>query len=241
MGGDGDPEMMGPAVDVGDPRLPERFWSKVHSCPMTGCWLWTAALNNGYGIFTVTDAQKRTRNCRSHRVAVEAFDGKIRDGLFVDHLCRVRSCCNPLHLELVTHAENVARSPITAAAVSRDATQCKRGHAFTKENTILCKGRYTAQFERRCRACSNIQKRIYKRQQRKPKASANDAATGGNFRQRCDCCGRFVSFSEFGYGKSGIYRHARCYAERLARDKEEVAMGADGYRETSGRLAEATP
>jgi hypothetical protein len=38
--------------------------------------------------------------------------GPIPDGLQLDHLCRVRCCVNPNHLEPVTAKENTLRSPI---------------------------------------------------------------------------------------------------------------------------------
>lgn len=44
-----------------------------------------------------------------HRYFYEKFKGPIPDGLEIDHLCRVRNCVNPDHLEAVTRAINVQR------------------------------------------------------------------------------------------------------------------------------------
>jgi hypothetical protein len=51
--------------------------------------------------------QKRMQ--QAHRIAYEAFRGPIAAGLEIDHLCRNPRCCNPVHLEPVTHRENVRR------------------------------------------------------------------------------------------------------------------------------------
>ena len=86
----------------------QRFWSKVSIAP-TGCWLWAGAIqaSNGYGRFGVGRATDGV--CFAHRWAYEFFLGPIPAGLEIDHLCRVRACVNPLHLQPVTHAENRAR------------------------------------------------------------------------------------------------------------------------------------
>jgi hypothetical protein len=97
-------------VDMDQPRLfrnapaSVRFWAKVNK---TGdCWLWTAGLDkDGYGRFRVSP----TRLAKAHRFAYEVSVGPIPDGLEIDHLCFVRSCVRPQHLEAVTHDENLAR------------------------------------------------------------------------------------------------------------------------------------
>jgi site-specific DNA-cytosine methylase len=82
-----------------------RFWSKVEKTDT--CWLWRGALNeHGYGIFG-REASKDT--VRAHRWAFENVVGQIPDGLDLDHLCRVRHCVRPDHLEPVTNQENTRR------------------------------------------------------------------------------------------------------------------------------------
>lgn len=71
-----------------------------------GCWLWRGSVHakNGYGYFTF-----RSRNMLAHRFSFEAHIGPIPDGKVLDHMCRVRNCVNPAHLDLVTQSLNIAR------------------------------------------------------------------------------------------------------------------------------------
>jgi len=106
----------------------------------TGCWLWTASKNNvGYGHVHI-DGQTRL----VHRVSYRTFVGEIPDGLVLDHLCRVRHCFAPQHLEPVTQAENVRRG------VRSIRTHCPNGHEFTEANTYL----YGPRANRHCRTCN---------------------------------------------------------------------------------------
>ena len=85
-------------------QLPERFWAKTRRDP-SGCLIWTGAHNSkGYGLFSLGG-----KLFLAHRLSHLAELGPIEDGLQVDHLCRVRDCVEPLHLEAVTAAENNRR------------------------------------------------------------------------------------------------------------------------------------
>lgn len=55
------------------------------------------------------------RRVMVHRVSYETFIGPIPKGLEIDHLCRVKVCANPEHLEAVTHQENVRRGDLALA------------------------------------------------------------------------------------------------------------------------------
>jgi hypothetical protein len=89
----------------------DRFWKKVEKSE--GCWIWTGALDkDGYGIFKIgLFADGTRRNVRAHRFAYEMEFGPIPVGLALDHLCRVRACVRPVHLEPVETRENRKRSP----------------------------------------------------------------------------------------------------------------------------------
>lgn len=119
----------------------ERFWSKVDKSG--DCWLWTKALDPAGYAFIGIDGQ----GVRAHRWAWESVNGPIPEGLEIDHLCRVRHCVNPDHLEPVTHAENMIR----AAEARIPPTHCIRGHEFTPENTMT-----PPSGGRKCRACKNL-------------------------------------------------------------------------------------
>src|SRR5258706_11387542 len=101
-----------------------RFWTKVdRSAGTEGCWPWLAYKKpEGYGHFRIGRDIKLV-----HRISYEMLIGAIPEGLQLDHLCRIRSCVNPLHLEPVTNKENVLRGEGITAKQSRQ-THCLRGH-----------------------------------------------------------------------------------------------------------------
>lgn len=121
-----------------------------------GCWIWQRRLNRGgYGIGNrYVDGAKVT--FRTHRLAYEVFVGPIPAGLALDHLCRVRACCNPAHLEPVTFRENLLRSPLTLAAIRRAAQRCLNGHPFDEENT-----RFRPTGGRECRTCARARRQAF--------------------------------------------------------------------------------
>jgi len=102
----------------------DAFWASTvegpvpeHRPELGPCLLWQGHVNKqtGYGMVGLQD-----RTCLAHRVAWEDEYGDIPTGLELDHLCRVRHCVRPSHLEPVTHAENqrrAARTRLTATDV----------------------------------------------------------------------------------------------------------------------------
>lgn len=69
------------------------------------CWIWLATIDrHGYGTFYMDG-----RNIPAHRASFLLAGHPIPSGLELDHLCRVRSCVRPSHLEPVTRAENIRR------------------------------------------------------------------------------------------------------------------------------------
>ena len=70
------------------------------------CWEWTGyRAPAGYGQI----GKDGSGIAYTHRVAYEYFRAEIPEGLFIDHLCRNKVCCNPWHLEAVSNAENLRR------------------------------------------------------------------------------------------------------------------------------------
>ena len=83
----------------------DRFEEKYEPEPNTGCWLWTAAVNeDGYGYF---GPGGRGRMVKAHRFSYESHTGTIPDGAHVLHRCDVRCCVNPAHLFLGSHEDNM--------------------------------------------------------------------------------------------------------------------------------------
>lgn len=120
------------------------------------CWLWIGALQReGYGAINLG---RPRRVARVHRVVWELLVGPIPDGLTLDHLCRVRRCCNPDHLEPVTLAENVARGS-RRAGLARQAKCRRAGHPLTPEN-LAPNGRGRGRGI--CRECKNEANRRYR-------------------------------------------------------------------------------
>jgi hypothetical protein len=116
-----------------------------------GCWRWQGPLNPaGYG----STIRAWRKGWLPHRLAftvmVEPIDGDNQ----IDHLCRVRNCINPAHLEQVTQAENLRRQ---GAAV----THCPLKHEYTAANTYHGKKGL-----RVCRECARIRNRAASRARR---------------------------------------------------------------------------
>lgn len=131
----------------------DRFWEKVQQGSPDECWPWTAATQKGYGVFMRADRKSR----KAHRVAWEYAHGVLPDGVPLDHLCHTndasctkgdqclhRRCCNPDHLEPVTHQENSRR-----AGSRRVRTHCPAGHSYEKYGRN--QGGYPA-----CRICDAV-------------------------------------------------------------------------------------
>jgi HNH endonuclease len=126
--------------------LPERFRSKVSVNEQTGCWEWTAATRHG-GYGNHWGGVSTGKFLAAHRYSYETLVGPIPDGLQLDHLCRVRGCVNPEHLEPVTCRENLLRGE-TFTAKNAGKTHCPAGHEYESDNVNL-----SAKGQRHCRAC----------------------------------------------------------------------------------------
>ncbi len=88
----------------------------------TPCWIWTKCQGGrGYGY-----KFNGTRNVPAHIVYYEQKHGSVPKGLELDHLCRIRNCINPDHVEAVSHAENVRRSPLLTNLTMESAQEIRR-------------------------------------------------------------------------------------------------------------------
>lgn len=126
----------------------KRFWDKVEKTDT--CWLWNGSIaSGGYGQFRF-----QGRMTLVHRWAYEVTIGPIPDGLQLDHLCRVRHCVNPSHLEPVTCKENLSRGNLNLWQKIK--TTCPAGHEYSSTNTFR-----TSQNGRGCRKCHAAHQREY--------------------------------------------------------------------------------
>lgn len=130
----------------------ERFMHKIAVDEATGCWLWTGGIfqQTGYGLFTRPYSDGKWRPTTAQRASYELVKGAIPEGLELDHLCRVRHCVNPDHLEAVTHWENNRRG-MSPSAIAYRTNRCLKGHEFTPENTFA--RTRNGRTKRECREC----------------------------------------------------------------------------------------
>lgn len=69
----------------------------------SGCWVWQLRTQKGYGKMGYAGA-----DWYAHRFAYHHFVEPLPRGTVVHHMCTNRPCCNPEHLQVVSHSENAA-------------------------------------------------------------------------------------------------------------------------------------
>lgn len=104
-------------------RKPLRY-VKIPSGYSSDCWIWQLSkLATRYG-----QVRSGPEMVLAHRLYYEERRGPIPEGMTLDHLCRVRACVNPEHLEPVTHRENVRRGKVPKLDLERVAEiRCATG------------------------------------------------------------------------------------------------------------------
>lgn len=121
--------------------------------------MWTGSVNlSGYGQFDGTGAHRWSWTIYRGPLPVHPPDHKHAGKVMpLDHLCRVRCCVNPDHLEPVTHAENIRRGVGGRGRGDQQQakTHCPYGHPYDAANT-----RYDKRGGRSCRECHRISAQI---------------------------------------------------------------------------------
>lgn len=102
-----------------------RLWSAVEKLGPDDCWEWQGCINDsGYGTIHF-----RGKSHGAHRVAYHLTHGEIPNDVELDHLCRNRRCCNPRHLEPISHDENMRRVRVAQAKI-REGLQSRSSADF---------------------------------------------------------------------------------------------------------------
>jgi len=134
-------------------RAANDFWSKVDIRSAEECWRFGSAVSYGH-----------YAGIRASRVALLLSGVEVPEGMVVMHTCDNPPCVNPNHLKVSTQAENLKDARDKGRHRGNNyhlKTECKRGHPFSQENTLLDKkGR------RRCKTCVRQLKRNYVQRQK---------------------------------------------------------------------------
>jgi hypothetical protein len=140
--------------------------AKVVIDPVTGCWLWQGfvqparfVVDRGFSVGGYGSIGYRGRNLAVHRVVWMCLNGPQPPKMDVCHTCDVRHCCNPDHLWLGTHQQNMrdmAAKGRGLTGLKAAQTHCIRGHELTRDNIYLSNnGR-----RRSCKTCDRYFQRL---------------------------------------------------------------------------------
>lgn len=135
----------------------ERLWERTMPEPTSGCWIWLGPLHFGYG-----ELYHRGRARPVHRVSYELYKGAIPRGAHLDHLCRIRCCVNPDHLEPVSLKENLRRGIEFQRSTK---THCRHGHPYN-ETTIWIRPGGKKKGRRECMPCIVARTNAYRRRKK---------------------------------------------------------------------------
>lgn len=119
-----------------------------------GCWIWGGDVGGTtapYGRFWY-----RGKTRRAHKWLWEFFNGPVPEDLVLHHMCEVKVCVRPDHLEATTSQGNTLASD-TLARRNALKTHCKRGHEFSEANT-----RTDKRGSRVCKTCMRQHRKNWK-------------------------------------------------------------------------------
>lgn len=109
----------------------EAIWSLVDQSHGSGsCWEWQGTITSyGYG-----QVKASGQVWRAHRLIYQLTHGSIPDGLVVRHTCDNRKCCNPAHLELGTHDDNMRDRQVRGRTAKGPGTGAKNPQRGTEHH-----------------------------------------------------------------------------------------------------------
>jgi HNH endonuclease len=117
--------------------LPPRIKAKIR-VDENGCWIWLGGTDRpgGYGRVKwqgkMVTAHRLVRHILVQDISIVPLNRKVD---VIDHLCLVKSCVNPDHLEVVSAHENNKRHPL----LNPGKVYCHRGHLLPKDGPRACK------------------------------------------------------------------------------------------------------
>lgn len=109
----------------------ERAKFRISHILCNGCWLGIRAVTRrGYGQCSIGGKARRAHRA-SYEVAYEvAYGVTLTPDQFLHHVCSVRSCVNPMHLEITNQVDHVDSAPHD----NEQKTHCPHGQEYTPEN-----------------------------------------------------------------------------------------------------------
>lgn len=115
-----------------------------------GCHGWIASrAGHGYPSISVNGKHRLV-----HRITHEQMFGPIPKGKEAHHKCENKGCINPLHIQPVTHAENIQIADPRKWSWLSKKTHCPKGHEYDEVNTYVWRG------GRHCRSCRKARQQL---------------------------------------------------------------------------------
>lgn len=195
-----------------------RLWARINKNgpvptyrpDLGSCWIWQGATSSGYGR-VYFDGRVRP----VHHVVWTLTIGAFPEGVEADHLCRVRACCRPSHIEPVPQRINLLRGASPAAGYARR-SHCAAGHPLEGPNAdvYIQPGRPTWRHCRVCRSSAGLKSKRKKRAERIVTTT-------------CIVCGKDFTYN----GKRRKLCSDECRTTRtrqISRDFQRAKRSADG-------------
>ena len=116
------------------PKDIKRIFDKISVDTPSGCWNWLGEKNaGGYGRVRYKGHKESIHRLMYAWWVAPLKRGRDKDTLVLDHLCNNKKCCNPKHLKLVTHKDNVFRCETSPTTINHNKKYCINGHLLPKE------------------------------------------------------------------------------------------------------------